>query len=451
MKSDKEELNGLRESLVKSPDDAVLRARLAAALLRTGELEEAEQEYKKTLARSPGNVRLKLGLAETYSRRRKNSAALVILENIAQEGDAPAEARLLYAKLLIWEGDLQSAACEYRKAVEAEPSMADPALAGRLGIGPEELPGGGAADESLMPAENGSLPSEAGPEPPRISFRDVGGMEEAKAEIRKKLLCPLCKPEIYRAYGKSPGGSILLYGPPGCGKTYIARAAAGEALNARIKFLWIGVDELLDMWTEDGGGDLHGYFDYARRHRPCVLFFDEADVLAADRAGMKDVPGRGIINLFLMELDGQRYSNEGVLVLAATNAPWRLDPAFRRPGRFDRLLFVPPPDIKERAEILRLLLAGKPAGDIDYGRIAKRTEHYSGADLGALVDAAAGSKLREAAQKRRPVLITGRDLLEAAETIRPSTGEWFRTARNYTFFSNQDGFYNDVLAYMRTL
>src|SRR3954463_4664540 len=162
-----------------------------------------------------------------------------------------------------------------------------------------------------------------------------------------------------------------MYGPPGCGKTYLARATAGEI---KAGFLSVGINDVLNMWLGNSEKNLHQLFEQARRNRPCVLFFDEVDALAAARADMRTSAGRHLINQFLAELDGMQSDNEGVLILAATNAPWHVDAAFRRPGRFDRILFVPPPDAPARAAILRAMLHGKPVETIDHDQVAKKTD-----------------------------------------------------------------------------
>ena len=144
-----------------------------------------------------------------------------------------------------------------------------------------------------------------------------------------------------------------------------------------------------------------------------------------------------------------RTSNEGVLVLAATNAPWHLDPAFRRPGRFDRVLFVPPPDAAARAAILRLQCKGKPMEEIDFESVAKKADAFSGADLKATVDVAVERKLQEAMKTGVPKPLTTKDLAGAAGTLKPTTKEWFATARNYALYSNQGGIYDDILHYLK--
>jgi tetratricopeptide (TPR) repeat protein len=193
----------------------------------------------------------------------------------------------------------------------------------------------------------------------------------------------------------------------------------------------------------------HELFEHSRGHRPCVLFFDEVDALAASRSDLRQSHGRIIINQFLAELDGVQSSNDGVLILAATNAPWHLDPAFRRPGRFDRILFVPPPDAPARAAILRLLCRGNPSQDVDYDHLAKKTDGFSGADLKSVMDVAVEQKLREAMKEGRPKPLTTRDLASSAAAIRPFTKEWFGTARNYALYSNQGGVYDDILKYLK--
>jgi SpoVK/Ycf46/Vps4 family AAA+-type ATPase len=135
--------------------------------------------------------------------------------------------------------------------------------------------------------------------------------------------------------------------------------------------------------------------------------------------------------------------------LAATNAPWHLDSAFRRPGRFDRILFVPPPDAVARAEVLRILLKGKPVEAIDHDHVAKKTEGFSGADLKAVVDVAVEAKLREAMKTGKIQPLSSKDLTNAAATLRPSTKEWFATARNYALYSNEGGLYDDILKHLK--
>ena len=261
-----------------------------------------------------------------------------------------------------------------------------------------------------------------------------------------KIILPLQQPDLFKAYGKKIGGGILMYGPPGCGKTYLARATAGE-VNAG--FLAVGISDVLDMWIGQSEKNLRGIFEQARTHRPCVLFFDEVDALGANRTDMLKSGGRQIINQFLSELDGVASSNEGVLILAATNAPWHLDPAFRRPGRFDRILFVPPPDLAARAAILRLLLKGKPVAEIDFDPLAKKTEGFSGADLKAVVDVSVEAKLREAMRTGKVQPLQSADLLESIKRHKPTVSDWFQTARNHALYANQSGLYDEILAYLK--
>lgn len=438
-------LKALREALRLSPDNKPLRMHLAESLLGSGRGEEAVKEFREALTRWPNDSALKLGLARSYFQLGKLSEALVIVEALIQGADTPAPAYVLHSRLLLRAGDAERAVREYRKAIDLDPASADAELAARLGIGAEER--SEISEGRVRGAAGPSAPiSDPAVERPTVSFKDVGGMEGLKEEIRMKIIHPLNHPEFYRAYGKPIGGGILMYGPPGCGKTHLARATAGEI---KAGFLAVGIHEVLDMWIGQSERNLHELFDQARRSAPCVLFFDEVDALGASRTDMRQSAGRQLINQFLSELDGVQASNEGVLVLAATNAPWHLDSAFRRPGRFDRILFVPPPDAAARAGILRIQLRGKPCGEVDFESLAKKTDHFSGADLKAVVDLAIEDKLSAAIRSGTPVPIVTRDLAAAVPKVKPSTREWFASARNYALYSNQGGVYDDILKYLK--
>jgi len=444
-----EAIAALRAALSVSPDNIPLRKHLAETLAGYARWGEAETEYRAALALSPDSDDLKLGLAGAFYQQGKYSASLVILESRLSGKNVPARMLLLHARLLLRSGEAERAVSQYRAAREADPSVEDAELAEQLGMEREE------SEDSSWEVVEGKL-READEEDdsrkhgfelerPKINFKEVGGMEDLKEEIRMKIIHPMTHPSLYAAYGKKIGGGILMYGPPGCGKTYLARATAGEV---RAKFLAIGISDVLDMWTGSSERNLHAIFEQARANKPCVLFFDEVDALGASRTDLKLGAAR-LINQFLSEMDGVEASNEGVLILAATNAPWHLDSAFRRPGRFDRILFVPPPDASARAQVLRLMLTGKPCQDIHVDEIAKKTDGFSGADLKAVVDMAVEHKLREAFKSGTPQPLTTKDLLAAAKGLRPTTREWFATARNYALYSNQGGIYDDILKHLK--
>ncbi len=441
-----EEFQALREALRASPNNIALRQHLADLLLSRGRSAEAEKEYREALGLAPHSEAFKLGLARAFHQQGKHNHALVIVEDLTKGANPPARAFILHARLLAGIGEIEKAVEEYRRGVELDSSAADIEFANRLGIG---------AVESENEVVEGKVRASWNDEPetgaqeierPKISFNDVGGMDKVKEEIRLKIIHPLQHPDLYKAYGKPIGGGILMYGPPGCGKTHLARATAGEI---KAGFIAVGINDVLDMWIGNSERNLHHLFEQARRNRPCVLFFDEVDALGASRGDMRHHAGRQLINQFLAEMDGVKTSNDGVLILAATNAPWHLDSAFRRPGRFDRILFVPPPDSGARAEILRLHCRNKPMNDLDYDHLAKKTENFSGADLRAVVDVAVEKKLQEAMKTGTPKPLTTKDLAGAAGTLKPTTKEWFATARNYALYSNQGGIYDDILQYLK--
>ncbi|TGD83115.1 ATP-binding protein [Hymenobacter wooponensis] len=436
----------LLEALAFSPENLALRKHVAGLLLQSGRLPEAEELYRTGLRQAPQDADLQLGLAETYAGLRKTSAAFVVVEELLEAQPEHARAHLLHARLLADTDQLTAAIEAYQTALAFNPTLEDADLAARLrGRAPAQ---GGAAPEHHT-APNDLINEQTlfgGLERPSINFSDVGGMESLKEEIRLKIIHPMQFPDLYKAYGKATGGGLLLYGPPGCGKTYLARATAGEV---KASFIHVGINDILDMWLGNSERNLHQIFEQARLQAPCVLFFDEVDALAANRHDLRQSAGRTVINQFLSELDGATRSNEGVLIMAATNAPWQLDGAFRRPGRFDRILLVTPPDEPARAAVLELLLREKPVGQsINLPKLAAQTAGYSGADLKAVVDVAIESCLRESMKAGKPLPLEQRTLQDAIGKVRPSTREWFATAKNYALYSNEGGLYDDILVYL---
>ena len=467
----------LRDALSVSPDNLPLRRHLADTLASLDRHEEAEVEYRKVLAKTPDDDGVRMALGSCYLAQGKTSHADILVELVTGRPAAPAEAFVLQARVRLAERDFKGARRAFREACDRDPSLATSDVADELGLRPSnpfETDDDGpdlSAGPGPGPAEDfGAGPGEfeidqperlrvGGPdseddegvigdadfERPKISFRDVGGMEEVKDEISMKVIQPLAHPELFAAYGKAVGGGVLMYGPPGCGKTHLARATAGEA---KASFMSVGIHDVLELWIGSSERNLHRIFEEARRRAPCVLFFDEVDALGAKRSDAASTAGRQIINQFLSELDGVEHSNEGLLVLAATNAPWHLDSAFRRPGRFDRLLFVPPPDEAARAAILEVLLRDKPTESLDPSKVAKKTKEFSGADLKGLVDVAVEEKLRMAMKTGAPTPLTDKDLIKAAKRVSASTAEWFGTAKNHVMFANDSGHYDDVAKYL---
>ena len=279
-----------------------------------------------------------------------------------------------------------------------------------------------------------------------ISLSDVGGMEQVKQRLEVAFLAPMRNPELSRMYHKSLKGGLLLYGPPGCGKTFIARAVAGE-LGAN--FISVTLADILDMYIGNSERNLSEIFATARRNAPCVLFFDEIDAIGQKRSQLRNNAARGVVNQFLTELDGVDAANEGVFVLAATNAPWDVDVALRRPGRLDRTLLVLPPDQAAREAILRHHLRDRPVSGVKLGTLAKRTEGYSGADLAHVCETAAELALMDSARSGQVRLIGMSDLEAAVAEVRPSVGAWLESARNVAMFANESGVYDDLAAYLK--
>ncbi|WP_049577301.1 ATP-binding protein [Nonomuraea sp. SBT364] len=444
-------LQALREAARLSPDNLPLRRHLADQLLSKGYLAEAEAEFRAALVLAPKDPDISAGLAEAFVRQSSFGPALSALEPFLGTPGYPPRLGVLAARALLGEGETAAAAHRYHDAVTRDPSLADPALAARLAAPPPTPYGnastGGAAYDAPSPATPSPEPS-AEVERSRFTFEDVAGMEAVKEALKVKLLLPIQQPELFAAFGKRAGGGVLLYGPPGAGKTHLARAAAGE-LGA--SFVNVGLADILDMYVGSSERNLRATFDLARRNRPCVLFFDEVDALAARRSDMRQAHSRQIVNQFLAELDGvDQDANEGVLVLAATNAPWYIDVAFRRPGRFDQLVFVPPPDASARAAILRILCRDKPIAEMDFGAVARVTEHFVGADLKGVVDRAVEAKLQQSISAGRAIPLSTPDLLTAAKSVRPtSVREWMATARNYVMHANDSGAWDELMPWIK--
>ncbi len=365
------------------------------------------------------------------------------------DGDAP-DVQLVRARALHALGDKTGALAAYEAAVRANPTLEDRDLRVQLAARVEEHGGDGDVPRLRVLSNDDTDASEVDrllqPQQAPVTFADVGGLDDIKVQIEKRIILPFKKPALFAKFKKKAGGGILMYGPPGCGKTLLARATAGQC-NAM--FLNVAIEDVLDMYIGESERKLHALFEKARSSTPAVLFFDEIEALAGKRQFTREQHASKLVSQFLSEMDGFVKNNAGVLILAASNVPWAIDPAFRRPGRFDRVLFVPPPDRVARASILKILLAGRPvAGDVDVEALAGRTSGFSGADLENLVDTAADHAIAVSLDRGDEVPIAHAHLVSALAEIKPTTLEWLTTARNYARYANEGGQYDEVLAFL---
>ncbi len=259
---------------------------------------------------------------------------------------------------------------------------------------------------------------------PKVSWRDIGGLEEVKEELKQAVEWPLKYPELFTEMGIKPPKGILLYGPPGCGKTLLAKAVANES---EANFISIKGPELLSMFVGESEKAIRKIFRRARQVAPCIVFFDEIDAIASERSISFDSGvGNRVLNQLLTELDGLE-TLENVVFMGATNRPDLIDKALLRPGRIDKIIEIPAPDLKSRESILKIHTKNVPlAKDVNLKKLAELTEGFSGADLEGLVREAVLIAIKENNMKKTTVRQKHFD--EALAKIKPSISEATRKA-----------------------
>jgi SpoVK/Ycf46/Vps4 family AAA+-type ATPase len=433
-------LDSLRKAVETIPDDVPLRLHLATMLMQAGQRDEAVRQIGAVLQRDPGNDRA-LGLLRDSGPGQAEAAGQPPADPPVispERAGVPAPPPLGASRP---DADPGPHPGEAGKPSHYDWSQAEDELRDVL---PAMFVGDGDAADSASAGIDEAEAYDA--EHAGLTLADVAGMTEVKQRLEAAFLAPMRNPDLRRLYGKSLRGGLLLYGPPGCGKTFIARAVAGE-LGA--SFIAVSFADIIDMFVGQSERNIHELFEVARRNAPCVLFLDEVDAIGQKRSQLRHTPMRSAVNQLLLELDDVSGNNEGVFLLAATNHPWDVDSALRRPGRFDRTLLVLPPDAAAREGVFRYHLKDRPVAGIDLANLARRTDGYSGADIAHICETAAERALMDSVRRGEPRMIGTPDLEAAIAEVKPSLGAWFDVARNVALFANEGGTYDDLAAYLR--
>lgn len=434
--------------------------------------EQLLTSLRHALAASPGDHALRLHVAEMLHAAGRNTEALGEVNSVIQAESANAEALALLGKIISGlsapAANTEPAAAQAQSVPAAKPAAAGiteqpgEATGGETGTDPDsgfdwDRASAELGDSTPPPfAETAAVTTGSGdsgvpaiePEAPVVTLADVGGLEDVKKRLNESFLAPMRHSDIAKAFGKSLRGGLLLYGPPGCGKTFLARAVAGE-LGAR--FISVVMTDVLSSYMGQTEKNLKAVFDAARAETPTVLFLDEVDALGMRRGSLTGGASwlRQMVNQLLLEMDSMAGNNDGLYVLAATNHPWDLDEALLRPGRLDRTVLVTPPDAAARTAILHYHLKKRPIAGIDLAALTRRTENLSGADLEHLCVTAAEKAMMESIEAGEVVPLNMGHLELALAEVKASTLPWLESARNVVRFSNDHGRYDDLASYLR--
>ena len=424
----------------------------------------------------PGNIGLRVDLIELLLQDHLDEAAAQI-DRVAEQGANAATVNVLRARLMaarLRAGQTPDATPAASATDEAAAPLAPPAPAGPASPAPPSVPP--AADSAPPHATAAAeVPSPPPPAPadttasdpsllevtadevekpvwdverPAVTLADVAGLDEVKQHLNGAFLLPMRNPEMARMFGKAARGSLLMYGPPGCGKTFIARAIAGE-LEAN--FVHATLADLVRPHFGETEQAIHSLFEAARAARPCVIFIDEFDAIGGRRTsgGSSSQYLRMFASQLLEEFDGVDADNDGIYILAATNRPWDVDPALRRPGRLDRTVLVLPPDEPARIAIVENVLRDKPVAAVDAREVARRTAEFSGADIAYVVHQAIEAAFTESVASGIPRMIGTADLERAAARVVPSTREWFEQIKPVLEYGIDDGTFGQLRAYLK--
>jgi SpoVK/Ycf46/Vps4 family AAA+-type ATPase len=452
-------LSTLRRAIEDAPTNVRLWLLFGQTLISRGDLAEARTAFERALELAPADPEARLGVAQVLFHQGNLSEAAVRTQCILKTDSTFAPGHLLMSRIYLAENDPAKAREHYSAARSISRELSDAQLEGELLRHRQQRPADRGdtedrprlaagfsvdADEFEWPDQiDCELANREGPtieqdefdfvededlgfniddfERPKGSFADVAGLEDVKHELLMRLVYPYEYTDLFRAYGKKAGGGVLLYGPPGCGKSLVCRALAGETKAA---FYSLRLHQVLEMYIGCSEKNLNSLFQLARENAPSIIFIDELDALAGHRGESKQHPARSVVNQLLIELDGHDGSNEGVLIIAATSAIGNVDSAFLRPGRFDRRILVPLPCAASRAQILRMQARNRPVSELDYDRLATMLQDYSGADIAQVFEVAAEDALRIAMRKKEIVPITMETMKIAIQKVEPSAKSW---------------------------
>ena len=248
-------------------------------------------------------------------------------------------------------------------------------------------------------------------------------------------------------FGKKFGGGIIMYGPPGCGKSYIAEATAGEA---NVCYLNVKASDIKGKYVGETEQNIAKLFKTARDNQPCVIFFDEFEALGQER-GMAVGHDKGMISQLLTEIDSLGNKDQQIMLLAATNQPWEIDLALRREGRFGSSLFVPPPDLESRKGILKMQLKNKPVeNNFDYDSISKITELYSGSEIVEVCNNAVEKVISECLKTNKIRKIKTEDLVNVIKNKKEIISvKWLKKTIDTIYLTNNEDSFKDVIEYAR--
>ncbi len=400
------------KSMELDPQNPIIYNNRGDAFYRKQDFQSAVKDYDKAIQLNPNYLKAFYNRGLSYASIEEYEKAVEDFSKVIKLKADFAEAYHLRGLAYEYAGSIASAIADYEKALELNPELTEAKthLEGAKAKKDQEGKGdgkeGGTADIKMLTK-------------PNMTFNDVAGMTKMKEEIREAVVYPMRNPELARKYGKLGGGGILMYGPPGCGKTFIVKAAAGECgagfINAKLS-------DLLDMYVGNTEKNIHKVFELARKNSPCLLFFDEVEAIGGRRDQQEGQQYMKMaVNQMLYEMDGVEANNQNVLIIAATNAPWDVDPALRRSGRFSKTIYIPAPDFNSRVAILKMHAKKRPLSPfIPFHALGIALTGYASADHKAIVDDAATIPWRQAfmgIEKKIEELMKGGMPKEQAEEV----------------------------------
>jgi SpoVK/Ycf46/Vps4 family AAA+-type ATPase len=411
------------------PRNAIIYNNRGDAYYRKQDFDKSIVDYDKAISLNPKYLKAFYNRGLAYACQQDYERAVKDFDKVVELNPNFSEAYHIRGLAYDYMGNLEKAIADYDKAIELKPDFTE-AISHREQAKQKQAGGGGGGAQGASTGGGTGEGNVVNPvkllSKPNMTFLDVAGLKLVKELINDMIVYPLLQPDLARRYGKLGGGGIMLYGPPGCGKTFIVKGAAGEAQCA---FINAKISDIMDMYVGNTEKNLHAIFETARKNSPCMIFFDEVEALGGRRDEMKQQPYQKMaVNQLLYEMDGLEATNVNVLVIGATNAPWDVDPALRRSGRFSKIIFIPEPDYESRKQLFKLHAKRFPHRGVSFERLARCTIGYAAADIKQICEDAAAIPWKEAFKGSKEREVRMKDFLEAVRKKKSSLPPWYESA-----------------------